>query len=105
MLGQRIVVLNSVQAAIALLEKRGSIYSDRPIMTMVGELMAWGETLVFSPYGSRFRDIRKFLHRYIGSRGQLEKIAPFHDLLEAETRRFLARLHRDPEHFVDHLRK
>lgn len=105
MLGQRIVVLNSVQAAVDLLEKRGSIYSDRPVMTMAGELMTWGELLVFSPYGSRFRDIRRFFHRYVGSRGQLEKMAPFHDLQEAETSRFLTRLLHDPENFVDHIRK
>lgn len=74
-------------------------------MTMAGELMTWAETLVFSPYGSRFRDIRRFLQRYVGSRGQLEKMAPFHDLQEAETHRFLTRLLHDPENFVGHVRK
>ena len=33
-LGRSIVVLNSVQAAVDLLDKRSSIYSDRPAFTM-----------------------------------------------------------------------
>ena len=36
-LGQRVVILNSLQAATDLLEKRSSIYSDRPRFTLVAE--------------------------------------------------------------------
>ena len=32
-LGQSIVILNSVKAAVNLLDKRGTIYSDRPHFT------------------------------------------------------------------------
>ena len=32
-LGQSIVILNSVKAAVNLLDKRGTIYSDRPPFT------------------------------------------------------------------------
>lgn len=103
--GQRIVILSSVEVAVDLLEKRGAIYSDRPKMPMVGELMTWAQSLVFSPYGLRFRDIRRLLHRYLGSRGQLEKMEPFHALEEMETHRFLAGLLREPEHLVKHIRK
>jgi hypothetical protein len=38
-LGQPIVILNSLKAVKDLLDQRSSIYSDRPIFTMVGELM------------------------------------------------------------------
>ncbi|KAJ7259504.1 hypothetical protein B0H12DRAFT_414977 [Mycena haematopus] len=38
-LGQHIVVVNSVKAAVELFEKRSHIHSDRPVITMV-ELMA-----------------------------------------------------------------
>lgn len=33
-LGQHVVVLNSVQAAVDLLDKRGANYSDRPRFTL-----------------------------------------------------------------------
>ena len=37
-LGQSLVFLNSTEAAFDLLDKRGSIYSDKPSFVMVGEL-------------------------------------------------------------------
>ena len=57
------------------------------------------------PYGDRFRDIRRLLHRYIGSRGQLDRLAPFADTVHGETRRFLLRLLDEPERFIEHIRK
>lgn len=36
--GQGILFVNSREAATALLEKRGAIYSDKPAMVMAGEL-------------------------------------------------------------------
>lgn len=38
MFGTDLVVLNSYEAATDLLDKRGIIYSDRPVLTMLGEL-------------------------------------------------------------------
>lgn len=35
---QTIIILNDVQAAIDLFEKRSNIYSDRPILTFAGEM-------------------------------------------------------------------
>jgi hypothetical protein len=37
-LGQGLVFLNSPEAAFNLLDKRGSIYSDKPSLVMAGEL-------------------------------------------------------------------
>jgi hypothetical protein len=37
-LGQGLVFLNSPEAAFDLLDKRGSIYSDKPSLVMAGEL-------------------------------------------------------------------
>lgn len=36
--GQGILFVNTYEAAVDLLEKRGAIYSDKPKMTMAGEL-------------------------------------------------------------------
>lgn len=38
MFGTDLIVLNSYEVATDLLDKRGTIYSDRPILTMLGEL-------------------------------------------------------------------
>jgi hypothetical protein len=37
-LGKSIVVLNSVEAAVELLDKRSSIYSDRPYFGMFADV-------------------------------------------------------------------
>ena len=45
-LGNNILVLNSMKAINDLLEKKGSIYSDRPSFTVVGELMGLGQVSI-----------------------------------------------------------
>jgi hypothetical protein len=43
-LGQRVVVLNSVEAAVDLMDKRGANYCDRPRFVLF-EQMGWQQTL------------------------------------------------------------
>ncbi|KDQ32770.1 hypothetical protein PLEOSDRAFT_1098754 [Pleurotus ostreatus PC15] len=65
-LGNHIVVLDSVEAANDLLEKRSAIYSDRPhilVFDMVGM-----NDIVLMPYGEAFRKHRKFVHSTITKR-------------------------------------
>lgn len=57
-LGQPVVVLNSVQSAIDLLDKRGANYCDRPRFVLF-EVMGWGMTLTFLRWGPHFRMHRK----------------------------------------------
>ena len=38
-IGQEMVILNSSKAAVDLLDKRLSIYSNRPVFTMAGEIV------------------------------------------------------------------
>ncbi|KAF8510041.1 cytochrome P450 [Gautieria morchelliformis] len=95
-----IVVLNSAQAAIELLDKRSSIYSDRPRMVMAGELTGWGRSLVLSPYSERFRQTRRLFRNVLGPLpAQL-----FWNLEEKECGRFLGRLLDTPDQFLSHIR-
>lgn len=102
LLGQPLVILNAAKHAIALLEKRSEIYSDRPILTVSCELVGWKYSLALSPYGERFREYRRFIARWIGGHVQIEK---HHDLVQYETNRFLMRLLDDPDNFAGHIRK
>ncbi|KAF8958419.1 cytochrome P450 [Flammula alnicola] len=61
-LGNNLLVLNSMEAINDLLEKRGSIYSDRPIFTVVGELMGLDQGMPLKPYGEEWREQRKIAH-------------------------------------------
>ncbi|KAJ7601748.1 cytochrome P450 [Mycena rosella] len=71
--GRSIIVLNSVEAATELLDKRGANYSDRPRMLIV-ELMGWWPTLAFLPYGKLFMKHRRVLQNHFGPQKALSHL-------------------------------
>ena len=54
------IIVNSA-AILDELEKKGSPYSDRPVLEMGSELAGYSQTLVLIAYGARFRTYRKHL--------------------------------------------
>ena len=101
-MGQEMIILNSSKTAIDILDKRSSIYSNRPVYMMAGEIIGWNNTLGFTQYGPRFREVRKYLSKSIGTRANVEKFAP---LLEKETAKFVARVMGDPGSLVKQIKK
>ena len=83
------------------LDKKGAIYSDRPVLEMGGELLGYSQTLVLIRYGPRFRTYRKHFSHYIGSPKPIQQ---FHPLTEHETRRFLKRTLAKTGDLMPHLR-
>lgn len=61
-LGRDIIILNSIEAARDLLDKRGANYGDRPRFVLF-EVMGWGVTLTFLRWSPRFRLHRKMLQQ------------------------------------------
>ncbi|KAG2748681.1 cytochrome P450 [Suillus brevipes Sb2] len=100
-LGQHIFVLNSVNIAVEMLDKKSSIYSDRPVVPMSGELMGYKQTLPYLRYGERFRLYRKYHHRIFGNRASL---VVFYPIEEMENRRFLKRVLAEPDRLQAHVR-
>jgi hypothetical protein len=100
-LGRSVIILNSAQAALDLLDKRSSIYSDRPHMVMAGDLVGWGNGPGLLPYGEHFRHIRRLMHKVLSPRPAQE----FWSLEEQETARFANRLLDTPEQFLAHIRQ
>lgn len=92
-LGQPVIIINSVKAAVDLLEKKSSSYSDRPQFQMA-HLTGWDEVLICTEYGNTCRLQRKLLHRVIGSRVHMQN---FHGLIENEVHAFTQRLMKNPE--------
>ncbi|GBE86410.1 Multifunctional cytochrome P450 monooxygenase af510 [Sparassis crispa] len=78
-----------------MLEKKGSIYSDRPTLFVVGELIGWVRSVVFSPYGPRLRDMRRLFAQLLGSRKSASR---YMSLIETETRRCMVRFLHLSEH-------
>jgi cytochrome P450 len=101
LLGRLMIIVNSA-AILDELDKKGSLYSDRPILEMGGELVGYSQFLVLIAYGARFRTYRKHLSRYIGSPKAIQE---HHPLIERECRRFLKRILTKPDDLMPHLRK
>ncbi|KAL4079445.1 cytochrome P450 [Scleroderma citrinum] len=99
--GQHIIFLNSVEAAVEMLDKKSAKYSDRPVLQMAGELIGCKGSLPLLPYGDRFRETRKQFHRVIGTRTTMEA---YHDIKAVEVHKFLKRVLADPERLAIHIR-
>ncbi|KAF8995974.1 cytochrome P450 [Cyathus striatus] len=100
-LGQGLVFLNSPKAASDLLDKRGSIYSDKPQLMMVGELCGCKHMVAFTAYGDESKRQRRLMHKAFG----VNAIPAYHPLLNTETNSFLRRLLADPADYVKHIRR
>ncbi|KAG6902463.1 hypothetical protein C0995_016325 [Termitomyces sp. Mi166 len=92
-LGQTMVILNSAKIANEMLEKKSSIYSDRPVWEMAGNLVGWKNDIALIPYGDRFRRCRRLLHDIIGNKASAQQ---FFYIQEVETHRFLRRVLANP---------
>ncbi|KAF4609943.1 hypothetical protein D9613_010304 [Agrocybe pediades] len=101
LLGRPMIIVNSA-SIMEELDKKGAIYSDRPILEMGGELVGYAQTLVLMRYGQRFRTYRKHFSQYIGSPKPIQQLYP---LVENETTHFLRRTLANPEDLLKHLRK
>ncbi|KIJ51010.1 hypothetical protein M422DRAFT_158706, partial [Sphaerobolus stellatus SS14] len=66
--GRYVFILNSLKAVDDLLEKRSTIYSSRPQFIMFHELMGFGETTAFLPYGDKWRKHRILFNQQMNKR-------------------------------------
>ena len=96
------IVLNDVDVANEILDKKGATCSDRPVLHMAGELSGFKEFTVFQMYGQRLKESRKCMHRAIGNRESLKK---FDSLFDAEVRKYMKATLRDPDNVQQHVRR
>lgn len=101
LLGRPMIIVNSA-TIMDELDKKGAIYSDRPVLEMGGEMVGYSQTLVLLAYGARFRAYRKHFSRYLGSPKPIQQLYP---LVERESRRFLKRTLASHQDVLPHLRK
>ena len=101
--GQHYLIVNSLDTAIKMLEAKSIIYSDRPPLPMVGEMMGWEDGVAVGRYGERLRSLRRLLHQAMGTPASAAKRIP---AIEREVHRFLQRLLDAPsDQFVKNLRR
>ena len=101
-LNQPVIIISSTKVIEDLLEKRASIYSNRPVLTFIGEIVGWSNAIILLQYGKRLHEFRKYMNRLIGTKAAMERFNP---LMEHETAKFLARTMADPDSFLHQIRK
>ncbi|KAI0330029.1 cytochrome P450 [Cubamyces sp. BRFM 1775] len=100
-LGTPLLVINSFEAARELLDRRGAVYSDRPRLVMMRELMGWDWNVILMSYGKRFSAYRRAVQQEF----QPAVIAQtYHQVMTREITAFLGRVLDTPGELVDHLK-
>ncbi|KZW01755.1 cytochrome P450 [Exidia glandulosa HHB12029] len=99
-LTNHVIVLNSFEAAVALLDKRSAVYSNRPTFTMQGELMGWQWNTALMN-GDRWRAHRRILHHYLHE-SMAKNYRPTHARAVVQLLRALID---SPDDFYQHVRR
>ncbi|KAI0373687.1 CyP450 monooxygenase [Pilatotrama ljubarskyi] len=99
LLGQRLMILGTADAALELLEKRSANYSDRPVSPMI-ELIGWEWDFGFMPYGQPWRRHRRLFWQHFHP-GVVSK---YHPIQRDASSRFLRKLLANPARIEDHIR-
>ncbi|KZT64716.1 cytochrome P450 [Daedalea quercina L-15889] len=99
-LGKSIIVLTSREAILDLLEKKGTIYADRPIIPMGSEMIGYSRITILCPYGTRLKESRKLITNAVNARSAPD----IHRVAEVKILRLLPKLLASPTDFKSHLR-
>ncbi|KAI8409450.1 hypothetical protein FOFC_09289 [Fusarium oxysporum] len=99
-LGRSTVVLNSADVARDILDKKGANFCDRPRFTLL-EVMGWGKTLTFLPFGERWQMHRKLLQTSFSN----TNVRQWHSLQITEARRTIRNILKKPKTWETSLRR
>lgn len=99
---RQIIILNTHKVVTDLLESRSSIYSERPILWMYGEILGCNRTVFqISSENPLHKTYRKLLRTGL----DLRSIKSYQHLFERENLIMLRALHEKPEDFISHVRR
>ncbi|KIY44914.1 cytochrome P450 [Fistulina hepatica ATCC 64428] len=99
-LGQSVIVLNTLEAAHDLLDKRSVIYSDRPSTVMAQLCGLWGGLPILMNYGNAYRHRRRLIHQALGTSAAVQK---YGTQVAAESRRMMKHLLTSPDNLKQHI--
>ncbi|KAJ7664304.1 cytochrome P450 [Mycena rosella] len=97
--GTDILVVNSAEAASALFGHKSAIYSDRPRMPMLGELVGLGWHFAFMPHGDEWRAHRKIFTQEFSP----SAVQRYQDQELKWTKALLRNLVNAPQNFMEHI--
>ncbi|GLB41481.1 putative cytochrome P450 [Lyophyllum shimeji] len=98
--GSPIVMLNG-EAAMDLLDKRGSLYSDRPHFPMAADFSGMGDLTPIMRYGEKFQFGRRLMNQALSTRA----VSKWERGIAEESHALLRLLYNEPAKFPAHLNK
>ncbi|KAG8989392.1 hypothetical protein FRB90_002256, partial [Tulasnella sp. 427] len=98
--GSNILVINSYEAATDLLDKRGTLYADRPRMVMMGEMIGGEFTTILGRYGPGWKAQRKLLRHTLSANAVQNN---YGKLIERKWLDYATGLMNEPETFLSNL--
>ncbi|KAJ7626299.1 cytochrome P450 [Mycena polygramma] len=99
-LGKSIIIINDLNYAIDLLDKKGRIYSNRPALVMGGEIVGWNKGPALIQFGKKWADYRRLMAQFLGTRSKIE--TTYTNTLQSATHGFLRNLLQSPIVWKDH---
>ncbi|KXN85014.1 O-methylsterigmatocystin oxidoreductase [Leucoagaricus sp. SymC.cos] len=99
--GRPIIVINDMKVAQDLLDKRSSIYSSRPELPMLREVVGYKSFFVMEPYGEGWRLHRRMFQQYF-SEANLPRFRERE--LEFVRKGLLQNLYQYPEDYAEYCR-
>ncbi|KAH9936920.1 cytochrome P450 [Amylocystis lapponica] len=96
------LIINSLRVAQDLMEKKSAYYSDRPSFISLVDLIGYDSSIVFFPYGERFRRHRRWIHDALEGKDKLQTIRA---LQRREAYNLLSGLMQTPHAFRTHLQR
>ncbi|KAH9834665.1 cytochrome P450 [Rhodofomes roseus] len=96
------LVLNSVEAARDLLDKRSAKYSDRPHFTLLVDMFGSDPNPALMPYGPWWRQHRVWLHAGLMDK---ESLSMYQPIIRSETGKLVSALIKSPDDFVAHIKR
>ncbi|KAG5635070.1 hypothetical protein H0H81_012539 [Sphagnurus paluster] len=89
------------KAAMELLDKRGSLYSDRPHFPMAADFSGMGDLTPIMRYGENFQFGRKLMNQALSARA----VSKWERVISEESHAMLRKLFKEPTEFTAHLNK
>lgn len=101
-MGKHIIILNSAQYAIDMLDKKGRLYSDRPTFMMAGKFVGWDRGPALIPVCNTWSEYRRLFSQFMGTRSKIDE---FRQVLQEGTDRYMKKLFLQPHGWVEHTRR
>jgi hypothetical protein len=97
-MGQLIYVIHSFPIADEILNRKGAIYSDRPVQAMACELCGWNRPITLMRSGEQMRSSRAILHNAIGTHATVHE---HHGTLVQEMRKGTLSIMQHPDDLAE----